>query len=144
MVIMKAEMINFIIIVIWSIIGHFFPSITLLLNALLYFMMFILSEILLKYNMRSDIFIVFALVLVFINDFLFRLFGGGINDDVGKVLVEISFYFTLLSTIVSILIIIGIRGDLVGINILKYIVYIVALVITLLIIYSHLYGIRIY
>lgn len=144
MVIMKAEMISLIIIVIWSIIGHFFPSITLLLNALLYFMMFILSEILLKYNMRSDIFIVFALILVFINDFLFRLFGGGINDDVGKVLVEISFYFTLLSTIVSILIIIGIRGDLVGINILKYIVYIVALVITLLIIYSHLYGIRIY
>lgn len=141
---MKAEIINIIILLIWCIIGHFFPSIVLLFNFIIYPIVFILSETLLKYRLESYPLISFIFILIFINDFLFRLYGGGIHDEVGKALVEISFHLTLLSTIVSMLIIIGIRGNLVRINAIKYIAYIIVWVITTLVIYNNLYETRIW
>lgn len=141
---MKAEIINIIILLIWSIIGHFFPEIALFFNAPLYLIVFSVSEILLKYRLANYPLISFIFILIFINDFLFRLYGGGTLDDVGKALVEISFHLTLLSTIIAVFIIMGIRGNLVGTKAIKYIAYIIVWVITTLVIYNNWYETKIW
>ena len=98
---MKAIVINITFLFIWTVIGHYFPSISLITTYLIFPIMFVLSAIVVRYNLSGFIVIPFCFLLIFANDYLFRLFGGGNHDEVGRGLCELSFYVTLFTTTIA-------------------------------------------
>lgn len=98
---MKAIICNLCFLLVWIIVGHFFPIFYLVMTGLIYPFLFILTAILLKYNLNGFIVIPFGFILIYTSDYLFRIYGGGIHDDVSRGLCEIVFYFTLLTTTIA-------------------------------------------
>jgi hypothetical protein len=97
---MKSFIICILFLVIWILIGHFSPLICLILTFVVYPILFILTYRI-KYRVSRFVFIPFCFVIIYLNDYFFRIFGGGIHDDAGRGWCEITFYLTLLTTTVS-------------------------------------------
>ncbi len=102
---MKAILINIFFLLVWCVLGHYFPSIILIGTFVAFPTLFLFSLIVIRYNISSLIIIPFSYLLILLNDYLFRVFGGGIHDDAGKGWCELIFYLTLITTTLTMLIV---------------------------------------
>jgi hypothetical protein len=83
------------IILAWILVGHFFP--TLWIFAGPFFIPVIISVMFfVKKSFNSYLFVLWGYAMLLLNDYLFRLYGGGIHDDAGRGIMEIAFYVTLV------------------------------------------------
>ena len=98
---MKAIGINIIFLFIWTVIGYYFPCFSLFTTYLVFPIMFVLSATVVRYNLSGFIVVPFCFLLILANDYLFRLFGGGIHDDAGRGWCELTFYLTLFTTTIT-------------------------------------------
>jgi hypothetical protein len=83
--------------------GHFFPSDLLFITPLYIPLLFLLVGLFAAKEHNVNLYIGFCFILILLNDLLFRFFGGGTHDDVGRAICELVFYITLLTTTVSLL-----------------------------------------
>lgn len=88
---------------VWVILGHYVPQFILLSTAFVLPLLF--SAITYTYHSKIScfllLFIPFPIILV--NDYLFRIYGGGVHDEVGKALCDVVFRFTLLFTFLALI-----------------------------------------
>lgn len=98
---MNAIILNIFFVIVWTVLGHFFPSIVLIGTFLAFPLMIIITEIFIKYSSPLYFVIPFIFFLLLLNDYLFRIFGGGIHDDAGRGWCELSFYLTFITTSMS-------------------------------------------
>jgi hypothetical protein len=98
---MKAIAINILCAVIWSFLGHYLGIISHFFSFIYFPFLFIVSAYFIKFKLNSVIVIPFCYSLIVLNDYLFRIFGGGIHDDVGKGLCDLIFNITILTTTIS-------------------------------------------
>ena len=81
--------------------GHYFPSVNLIFTFLIYPVLFIFSAYLFNYNFSGFVIIPFCFIMILVNDYLFRIYGGGLHDDAGRGWCELVFYLTLLTCTIS-------------------------------------------
>jgi len=98
---MNTIVLNILFAVIWLIIGHFFGIFSLFFSFVFFPLLYLVSAYHIKYNLSSVIVIPFCFLLIFLNDYLFRFYGGGIHDDAGRGLCELIFYLTFLATTIT-------------------------------------------
>jgi hypothetical protein len=96
---MKAIIFNLIALLGWVILGRFFPAINLLGAFIFFPIIFVLTEIFVKYNLSGYVVVPFCFFVVFLGDYFFRLCGGGIHDDAGRAWATVTFYITLPTTV---------------------------------------------
>lgn len=95
---MKSIIINIIFLLSWTFIGHFFPFINLGFTFIAYPLVFIVTTNL-GNSYSLNFMIPFFYSIILINDYLFRIFGGGVHDDAGRGWCELIFYITITTTI---------------------------------------------
>lgn len=100
---MKPFVLNIIFLLLWTYLGHFFPFVNLGFVFIFYPLMFILTFNLSKNYSLLYFIIPFCYVVILVNDYLFRIFGGGDHDDAGKGWCELIFYFTIITTTTAML-----------------------------------------
>lgn len=98
---MKALLLNISALLVWVIIGHFSPSISLFSTFIFFPAVFILTALYIKYSISAYVIVPFCFTLIYLNDYLFRIYGGGIHDDAGRAWCELTFYITLFTTTIS-------------------------------------------
>ena len=103
---MKAFLVNIIFIVFWTIVGHFVPIINIGFVFIAFPLLFILTHIFIKYKYSIYLIVPFCFLMILLNDYLFRIFGGGIHDDAGRGWCELIFYITLFTSTITILFIV--------------------------------------
>ena len=100
----KTFLIYIISLVFWSACSHYFPEVTLVLTFIFWPAIFVLSAFLIGYKSYisiENIIIPGGFISIIVNDYLFRIFGGGIHDDAGRGWCELIFYLTLSTTTIS-------------------------------------------
>jgi hypothetical protein len=102
---MKAYVINIIGILFWVVIGHFFPSDCLFITPFYIPLLFLFVGLLFCKETNMYRYTAFCFIMLLLNDLLFRFFGGGTHDDVGRAICEIVFYTTFSTTTLSLLIV---------------------------------------
>jgi hypothetical protein len=100
---MKALILNILFTLAWAVIGHYFGIFSLFFSFIVFPLMFVLSAYLGKHNLSSLIVIPFCFSVILINDYLFRIYGGGIHDDAGRGLCELIFYATFSTSTIALL-----------------------------------------
>lgn len=93
---MKAIIVSFLAILFWTLIGHLFSSFTISVTAFYLPIIFISISVTIGKNINKYVYIGFCFALILFNDYLFRIYGGGIHDDAGRGICEIVFYLTLI------------------------------------------------
>jgi hypothetical protein len=101
---MKAILTVLLFVIVWCFVGHFHPSVSLSMTALLLPITFFVSKKIFGKSLNRFIYSVFSFGIILVNDYLFRLFGGGIYDDAARGLCDISFYLTLLISTIFLMI----------------------------------------
>ena len=91
---MKTLILNTLFVILWTIIGYFYPTITLFTSYIVFPIVFILIAFCCKTKISRFIIILFSFALILIHDYLFRIFGGGTHDDAGRAWCELMFYST--------------------------------------------------
>jgi hypothetical protein len=98
---MKAIFVTFLAILFWAFVGHFFSSFTISTTAFYLPIVFFVIAVTIGKEANKYIYICLCFALILLNDYLFRLYGGGIHDDAGRGICELVFYATLIiSTLV--------------------------------------------
>lgn len=100
---MKAISLNIIAVLLWVAIGHFFSSFVISLTAFYFPIIFIALAMTVGKKTHKYVYIIVCFILLLINDYLFRIYGGGIHDDAGRGICEIVFYATLTTSALSLL-----------------------------------------
>lgn len=100
---MKALFIIAFFLLVWALLGRFAPFPTLILTYIVYPLVVILSSYSLRHKAASFVFVPFGFMAVLLNDYLFKIFGGGIHDDAGRGWCELVFYLTLVTTVLAML-----------------------------------------
>ena len=100
---MKTIIINILGVFAWILIGHFFPSFSLMLTAFYLPILFLSVGLSMYKDINMYIYSAICFGLVLMQDYLFRLYGGGIHDDAGRALCEIVFYTTLTTVTIALL-----------------------------------------
>lgn len=98
---MKAILTVLLVAIIWSFVGHFYPVASISLTALLLPVTFFYSKKVFGKSVNGYVYSLFGFGVVLLNDYLFRIFGGGLHDDAGRGICEIVFYATLLTSTIS-------------------------------------------
>lgn len=98
---MKAIFLNVLFTVAWVIVGHFFGVFSLFFSFVFFPLLYLVSAYQINYNLSSVIVIPFCFLLILLNDYLFRFYGGGIHDDAGRGLCELIFYLTFTTTTIA-------------------------------------------
>ena len=95
---MKAVFLSLIFLFVWILIGYFFPLLNFFLSWLVFPIVFFVAS-LLGLKERKNVLpygnLVVYFLLLFMNDYLFRIFSGVINDDAGRGWFDLTFYATL-------------------------------------------------
>lgn len=86
---------------VWLLVGHFCGIFSHFFSFVYFPLLFILSANFFRYQLNSVFVIPFYYLLILANDYLFRIFGGGIHDDSGRGLCQLIFYLTILSTTIA-------------------------------------------
>jgi len=101
---MKATFVSFLAILFWALVGHLFSSFTISTTAFYLPIVFIIISVTIGKDTNKYVYIGLCFALILLNDYFFRLYGGGIHDDAGRGICEIVFYATLIiSTLVLLL-----------------------------------------
>lgn len=87
----------------WAFVGHFFSSFTISTTAFYLPIVFIVIAVTIGKETNKYVYIGLCFAMVLINDYLFRLYGGGIHDDAGRGICEIVFYATLIISTLALL-----------------------------------------
>lgn len=98
---MKAIRTVLLVVIVWSFVGHFYPVASISLTALFLPVTFFYSKKVFGKSMNGYVYSLFGFGVILLNDYLFRLFGGGLHDDTGRGICEIVFYGTLLTSTIS-------------------------------------------
>lgn len=93
---MKILIANILFLIVWTILGHYIPSVILITTFIFVPVFFIVLSSYFKFNLKGYYFIPLSFLTILINDFLFRSFGGGIHDDAGRGWCDLIFYITLI------------------------------------------------
>jgi hypothetical protein len=107
---MKAILISILSVIVWVFIGHFFPVFTLSLTAVFFPLVFILVMKFFIESINIYVHTLLAFILLLLQDYLFRIYGGGLHDDAGRGLCEIVFYITSITLTVA-LVVLKIRNS---------------------------------
>jgi hypothetical protein len=100
---MKAILITLLAVLTWVLVGYFFPTLSISLTVFYLPILFVIVTLSIETN--KYLYIAICFVLVLLNDYLFRIYGGGIHDDAGRALCELVFYTTLVTSTVTLIII---------------------------------------
>jgi hypothetical protein len=99
---MKAILIVIVACIFWILVGHFAPLVSIFATAfylpLVFGIAFYIDRKINKYG-----YVVFCFLSILLNDYLFRIYGGGIHDDAGRGICEIVFYATLITSTITLL-----------------------------------------
>ena len=145
---MKAEIFSILVSSIWVILAKYYPSITGIYSWMFFPILFLSSEIFLRYKMQNCLVVPLSFTLICMSDYLARnLLAGDVEykDEVGASLELLFFLITLITTTVALCINTYIRikrysiiqtTDIIGTSMLTNIVYIVAVAIFVLVIYT--------
>ena len=101
---MKAILVVLLGVLVWVLVGHFSPSLSIFLTAFYLPILFVTVAFSIGKETNKYIYAVICFVLVLLYDYLFRLYGGGIHDDAGRGICEIVFYATLITSTITLLI----------------------------------------
>jgi hypothetical protein len=99
---MKAILINTIGILVWIIIQHFVPPIYFITPIYIPLLFLLVGSSVAGYN-NSNIYAGSCFVLLLTTDLLIKLYGKGVHDDVGRGLVELIFYITLVVVTIALI-----------------------------------------
>jgi hypothetical protein len=102
---MKLVLISVGFLIVWTLVGHFLPIVVLFLSFIAYPLFFFIVFDAVKFKLPFYFKVLLAFIIIFFNDYLFRLFGGGTHDDAGRAWCELSFYMTLLTTVIALIIV---------------------------------------
>jgi hypothetical protein len=102
---MKATFVTLLAVVFWVLIGHFFSSFSISITAFYLPILFVLVAFTIGKRTNKYIYTLVSFVLLLLQDYLFRLYGGGIHDDLGRAICEIVFYATLLTSTIALLVV---------------------------------------
>jgi hypothetical protein len=100
---MKSILLIIVGVLVWILIGHLFAPIAFALTAFYLPILFVLVGF--RYGKNTNIYIytLLCFILILIHDYALRLYGSGIHDDAGKGYCESAFYYTLLTSTISLL-----------------------------------------
>ena len=87
----------------WAFVGHFFSSFTISTTAFYLPIVFIVIAVTIGKEINKYVYIGLCFALILLNDYLFRLYGGGIHDDAGRGICEIVFNATLIISTLALL-----------------------------------------
>lgn len=94
---MKGIVASFLFVIVWAIVSHFIPLVWLTTSWIFFPAVFVVLSRLNAYAPLSYYVVApYSLVLILISDLLFREYGAGNCDQVGSVLVGMSFVATLV------------------------------------------------
>ena len=102
---MKSIAFSVAFLVVWIVVSHFFPIVNLAFAFLVYPSLFILGSYFFRNSISSYAQIPFYFSIILGNDFLFRLYGGGIHDDAGRGWCELVFYMTLATSTLALIVV---------------------------------------
>jgi hypothetical protein len=100
---MKAFFFTFLAVLFWALVGHFFSSFTISTTAFYLPIIFIVIAVTIGKETNKFVYIGLCFMSILLNDYLFRLYGGGIHDDAGRGWCELIFYITLFTTTITML-----------------------------------------
>lgn len=137
---MKAEITTILLFILWVLLGIIYPIINIFFSFLFFPLLFLLVEISQKYRLNFWKVPILMIFLLIVNDYFIQFHSNGTNDQVGQALSEISFYASLISSILAVIIIEIIRGKLVMKMIFYYLSYLIILIISSVLLYNFLYD----
>ena len=98
---MKTIFVSFIWVLFWIIIGHFFSSVFISLTTFSTPIVFVLISKSIGRHFNKYVYVIVCFVLLLLQDYLFRIYGGGIHDDAGRGICELLFYSTLITSTIA-------------------------------------------
>lgn len=137
---MKAEITTILLFILWVLLGIIYPIINIFFSFLFFPLLFLLVEISQKYRLNFWKVPILMLFLLIVNDYFIQFHSNGTNDQVGQALSEISFYTSLISSILAMIVIAIIRKKLAGKTIFYYLSYLIILIIFSVILYDFIYN----
>jgi len=101
---MKGIVANFLFVIVWAVVAHFFPLAWLLSSLIFFPAVFIVSGRTYAYAPLSHYTVVpYSLALILVSDFLMRKYGGGNCDQLGSFLIGTSFLITLVVSSIALI-----------------------------------------
>lgn len=82
-------------ILVWVLVGHFLPSLSIFLTAFYLPALFAFAPIFANKSANNYVYTAVCFALVLLSDYLFRIYGGGEHDDAGRGICELVFYASL-------------------------------------------------
>lgn len=100
---MKSILLNIFGVLVWILVGHLFAPIAFFLTAFYLPILFLLVGF--RYGKNTNIYIynLLCFILILTHDYALRSYGSGIHDDASRGFCEAAFYYTLLTSAISLL-----------------------------------------